>query len=128
VERLLRFGARLGGVGEHGQTAVGGEFHRFVGELEVADDRVVESFGAGVVEADVVGRPFGAERFALGGELADEICEVAVSGALSRKSVPIRASNRRSSSGEAHSVSRPARISPALRVRGDPLMDSASLT
>ncbi len=35
-------------------------------------------FGAGVVEADVVGGPFGAERLALGGELADEVCEVAV--------------------------------------------------
>ena len=35
-------GAGFGGVGEHALAAVGGELHRFVGELEVADDGVVE--------------------------------------------------------------------------------------
>ncbi len=39
---------------------------------------MVESFGTGVVEADVVGGPFCAERVALGGELANEGREVAV--------------------------------------------------
>ena len=52
------------------QAAVSGELHRFVAEFELADDRMVESLGAGVVEADVVGRPFRCESFALGRELA----------------------------------------------------------
>jgi len=50
---------------------VGGQFHAVVGEGDVADDRVVEVLGAGVVEADVVGGPAGAELFALRGQLAN---------------------------------------------------------
>ena len=34
---------------------------------------MVEALGAGVVEANVVLGPAGAERLALGGELADEV-------------------------------------------------------
>ena len=49
-----------------------------VGEFEVADDGVVEALGAGLVGADVVRGPAGAERLAAGGELADEVGEVAV--------------------------------------------------
>jgi hypothetical protein len=48
------------------------------GEGDVADGGVVELLDAGVVEADVVGGPAGAEFGALGGELADEVREVAV--------------------------------------------------
>jgi len=40
----------------------------------------VEVLDAGVVEADVVGSPAGAELGALGGELADKVGEVAVVG------------------------------------------------
>jgi hypothetical protein len=52
---------------------VSGEWRFLEGEGEVADDRVVEAFGAVVVEADVVGGPAGAELVAAGGELADEV-------------------------------------------------------
>ena len=50
----------------------------FVGEGEVADDGVVVALVAGLVGADVVRGPAGAEGVALGGELADEVGEVAV--------------------------------------------------
>jgi hypothetical protein len=61
-------------------AVVGGEVERFVGEGEVADDRVVEPFGAGAVELDVVGGPADAELVAAGGELADEVGESAIVG------------------------------------------------
>jgi hypothetical protein len=41
--------------------------------VELADDGMVEVLDARVVEADVVRGPAGAERLALGCELADEI-------------------------------------------------------
>jgi hypothetical protein len=41
---------------------------------------VVWALGACVVEADVVGGPFGTEGLALGGDLPDQIGEVAVVG------------------------------------------------
>ena len=47
--------------------------HRFVGEFEVADDRVVKALDARVVKADVVRGPFDAEGVALGRELSDEV-------------------------------------------------------
>jgi hypothetical protein len=47
-------------------AGVGREVERLVGEVEVADDRVVESFGAGAVELDVVGGPADAELLAAG--------------------------------------------------------------
>jgi hypothetical protein len=39
---------------------------------------VVEVLDAGIVEADVVGGPAGTELGTLGGELADQVGEVAV--------------------------------------------------
>src|SRR4051812_15391324 len=39
---------------------------------------MVEALGAGLVGADVVRGPADAERVALGGELANEVCEAAV--------------------------------------------------
>ena len=39
---------------------------------------MVEAFGAGAVVADVVGAPAGAEVVAAGGELADEVVQIAV--------------------------------------------------
>jgi NAD(P)-dependent dehydrogenase (short-subunit alcohol dehydrogenase family) len=43
---------------------VGGEVHRLVVEVEVADDGVVQALAAGAVEADVVGGPQLAEHVA----------------------------------------------------------------
>src|SRR5947209_6216987 len=57
-----------------------GEFHSVVGGGDVRDDGVTEFLGAGVVEADVVGGPAGAELVALGGKLADQLYEIAVVG------------------------------------------------
>jgi hypothetical protein len=50
---------------------VRGEVEPVEGEREVADFGMVELLDAGVVEADVVRGPAGAELVALGGELAD---------------------------------------------------------
>jgi hypothetical protein len=52
---------------------VGGEVQSVEGQAELADNGMVEMFDAGVVEADVVRGPAGAERFAVGGEFADEV-------------------------------------------------------
>jgi hypothetical protein len=55
------------------QSGVGRELDAVVGEADVADDGVVEVLAAGVVEADIVGCPPGAELCAPGGELADQV-------------------------------------------------------
>src|SRR6266536_585339 len=76
AEELQRFlGARawLGGVGEERQAGVSGEVQPVEAQAELANDGMVEVLGAGVVEADVVGGPAGAERLALGCEFADEV-------------------------------------------------------
>ena len=52
---------------------VSGEVQPVEAQRELANDGMVEVFGAGVVEADVVCGPAGAERLALGCELADEV-------------------------------------------------------
>ena len=69
----------FGDVDEEVLTLVGC-WERLVGQVEVADDGVVEEFDAGGVDADVVGGPAGAELFAAGGELADQVGQVAVVG------------------------------------------------
>ena len=60
VDRFRGPSAGLGGVREHRQLGVGTERHRLVGQLEPADDRMVDTLDPGVVVADVVLRP--AER------------------------------------------------------------------
>jgi hypothetical protein len=70
----------LGGEGDEGLAGIGGELEAFVGEEEVADDRVVERLGSSGVPAHVVRVPEGAEGLALGRELSDELVEVAVVG------------------------------------------------
>src|SRR5204862_1572880 len=50
---------------------------------EISDDGVVEAFRAVVVEADVVRGPTGAELVAAGGELPNEVGQVAVGGVAS---------------------------------------------
>ena len=72
--------AGLRAVRGKGQAGVGGEFHDFVGKADVADDGVVKSFGAGPVQDHVVGGPPIAEGVAAGGQLADEVGQVAVVG------------------------------------------------
>ena len=81
-EQLERVVGRAGGLGDVDEQvlALVGRRERLVGEVEVADHGVVESLGAGGVDADVVGGPAGPELLAAGGELADEVGQVAVVG------------------------------------------------
>jgi hypothetical protein len=65
--------AGFGGVGEEREPVVGGDVQAIEVQAELADDGVVEVLDRGRVEADVVCGPVGAERLALGRELADEI-------------------------------------------------------
>ena len=62
----------LGGVGDDHES-VAGEFEGVAGEVDVADDRVVEGLVGGAVGAYVVACPAGGELVAAGGELADEV-------------------------------------------------------
>jgi hypothetical protein len=80
VERVLGWGVGFGGVGEKCQSAVGREFHGLEGQVQVADDWVVELLGPGAVEADVVVGPAGAEGLAAGGQLADEVAQIPIVG------------------------------------------------
>lgn len=80
LQPLLRRRGGLRGVGEHRQARIGGQLHRLVRELEIADDRMVQVLGTRPVEAHVVVRPARAELLALRRELADEIGGVAVVG------------------------------------------------
>ena len=73
LQRVLGAGAGLGGVGEERQAGVRGEVQPVEAQAELANDGMVEVLDAGVVEADVVRGPAGAERLALGCELADEV-------------------------------------------------------
>jgi hypothetical protein len=79
-ERVIGWRTRSGRVGQKEKSSVGGEVHCFVAEVEVADDGVVDDLDAGAVLADVVGCPQRAERFATGGEFADEVGKGAVVG------------------------------------------------
>jgi hypothetical protein len=47
--------------GSNRQTRVGSEFQCFVGEVQVADDRMPDMLGAAAVEAHVVRGPSGTE-------------------------------------------------------------------
>ena len=77
-QRLFGLRAGLGGVDEHRQPGVGESVSASKAEAELADDRVVEALGAGVVEADVVGRPARRGTARSRGQLADEVRELAV--------------------------------------------------
>jgi hypothetical protein len=72
AERLGGFGSGFGSPDREHLACVGGDLDAVVREGEVADDGVVQVLGSRVVDADVVGRPAGAELGALGGELTDE--------------------------------------------------------
>ena len=73
-------GGGFGGVDQQFPAGVGGEVGAFEEEVEPADDGVVEVLLAGGVAADVVGAPFGAELFAEGGQLTDQVLQVLVVG------------------------------------------------
>jgi hypothetical protein len=58
-----------------GRLAVAAD-ERLEGEGEIADDRMMEALGAGLVQAHVVGGPACAELVAARRELADEVGQV----------------------------------------------------
>jgi hypothetical protein len=57
---------------------VGGDVHAVEAQAELTDDGVVEELDGGRMEANIVDRPVGAERLALGRELADEVRQLTV--------------------------------------------------
>jgi hypothetical protein len=67
---MLGAAAGFGAVDGDGQAVVGGELHDLVGQLQLADDRVVQTFDAGLVVADVVGGPPRGELRTPGRQLA----------------------------------------------------------
>jgi hypothetical protein len=124
--------AGLGGVGEERQPRVGDEVEPVVGEVEVADDEMVEVLDAGVVEPDLVCGPPGAERPALRCELADELRELAVVRVAARGRAQIRPRNlrrRRPPLGRGRPVAMPLRrlsLRPAIPHRADLVWDPAA--
>src|SRR6476620_1747470 len=79
VERVVGWRPGCGNVDEQALALVG---HRegLVREVEVTHHGVVQSFGAGGVDADVVAGPAGAELLTARREFADEVGQVAVVG------------------------------------------------
>ena len=69
---------RLGGVGEETPARIGGQREGLERQLKVPDDRVVGDFDAGGVDPDVVGGPSDAELVAAGGQLPDQVRQLAV--------------------------------------------------
>jgi diketogulonate reductase-like aldo/keto reductase len=65
---------------DEGEAFVRGEIHGFVVEGELADERVVDAFGAGAVAVDFVLGPALAERVAAGGQFADQVGQGLVVG------------------------------------------------
>src|SRR6185503_3110017 len=73
VECLLGLRPGFGAVPQDVQPRVGREFHHLEGQAEVPDDRVMDCFGASLVDPNVVRRPPGAELLASGRKLAYEV-------------------------------------------------------
>ena len=90
VERLGRAAAGLGAVDADVQPVVGRQLHDLVAELEIADDGVVQPLDAGLVVADVVRGPPGAELRAAGGQLPDEVRQAAVIGVAAGLGAQVR--------------------------------------
>lgn len=65
------------GVGDDGQAVVSGEGECFAGEFEFTGGGVAQGRGGGGVELDVMSGPPGAEFFAAGGELTDQVGQTA---------------------------------------------------
>jgi hypothetical protein len=70
----------FGGVGEQALAGVGGQGEGLEGQVEVADDGMVEELDAAGVDSDVVRGPALSELFAAGGQLPDQVREVPVVG------------------------------------------------
>jgi hypothetical protein len=64
LKRLLRRRPGPGGIGHEGQAWIRGQREGFVGEGQVAAERVMEPLDAAAVETDVVARPQDAELLA----------------------------------------------------------------
>src|SRR4051794_37388909 len=77
-EVRLRGRPRLGRVDDEGQSGLPGELGHLVLQGHLADDGVVEGFGADAVQTDVVCGPAAPEVAAAGGQLADELLQPAV--------------------------------------------------
>ena len=54
LESFVRGRARLGGLGQEQQAAVCREVHCFVGQVEISNDGMVDTFAAGAVFPDIV--------------------------------------------------------------------------
>jgi hypothetical protein len=67
------FEAGLGGEDGDGEIRVGRERDRLAGQLEIADERVMDALDAGVVDAHVVRGPARSKRLASRRQLADEV-------------------------------------------------------
>jgi hypothetical protein len=78
VQGVLGGRSGLGGVGEEALAGVGGQGEGLEGQVEVADDGMVEELDAAGVDPDVVRGPAPAELFAAGGQLPDQVREVPV--------------------------------------------------
>jgi hypothetical protein len=72
--------AGFGGKDRQPQSRVACKLHHLITELELADDGVPQALGPGLVVADVVRGPPGAERLAADRQLTDEIGQRAVMG------------------------------------------------
>jgi hypothetical protein len=70
----------FGGVGEQALAGVGGQGEGLEGQVEVADDGMVEELDAAGVDSDVVRGPALSGLFAAGGQLPDQVREVPVVG------------------------------------------------
>lgn len=68
------------GVGDDGQAVVSGQGECLAGEFELAGSMVAQGLGGRGVKLDVVGGPPGAEFFAAGRELTDQVGQAAVVG------------------------------------------------
>src|SRR3954447_15322821 len=71
-QRILRRRTGLGGGGHQTGGRARLERQRLEGQVEVADDRVVQLLDAVVVDADVVSGPADPEVLAAGGKLAHQ--------------------------------------------------------
>ena len=82
LQALLGRRSWFGGEGEHEPVTVHWQFHRLVGQLQVADDRMTDTLESGTVVAHVVPGPSEPERVAAGDELTDQVGEPLVVGVL----------------------------------------------
>ena len=83
VQRVLRGGSGLGGVGEEALARVGTQGEGLERQLDVTHDGVVEELDAGGVDPYVVGGPPDPELVAAGGQIPDQVGQLSVVGIAS---------------------------------------------